>query len=156
MVRVRPTRLVVSQGKACGCIDKPPATGDLIAIDFDGKHQEYPDGFNQVGQRATVRENDRGFGSVDSLPTEPNGHFCMSATPRANKNPSTLHDVDAVNNTRHLSAEMSRHGMSFLANPQGKVAFACGMGPDAVQEPRGTCPAGGLRRRRQIQLRLRQ
>lgn len=128
----------------------------MIATDFDGKHQEYLYGFNQVGRRATTCENDRGFGIIDSLPTEPNGHFCMSATPWDNENPNTLYDVEAVNNTRHLSAEMSRHGMSFLANPQGKVAFACGMGPDAVQEPRGTCPAGGLRRRRQIQLRLRQ
>ncbi|HEY8327445.1 MAG TPA: hypothetical protein VIO59_03210 [Rhodanobacter sp.] len=33
------TRLVVEKGKQLGSIDKPVATGEVIATDFDGTHQ---------------------------------------------------------------------------------------------------------------------
>ena len=125
-VWVSPTRLVVSKGRAYGSIGAPAATGELIATDVDGKHQDYLYGYEQAGSRARTRGKDRGFGSIDSLPRTPNGHFYMSARPWGNENSSVLYDVDAEKNTRRLIAEMHVYGMNFLVDPDGNSTFAYG------------------------------
>ena len=123
---VGPTRLVVEKGRSYGSLEAPIGTGEIIATDVDGEHQDYLYGYRQVGRRAGTRSNDRGYGSIDGLPEKANGHFYMGAYPWDNDKVSILYDVDAVHNTRHLIADMHVSGMSFLVDPDGSATYAYG------------------------------
>lgn len=123
---VSPTRLVVEMGRSYGSLEAPMGTGEIIATDVDGKHQDYLYGYQRIGSKALTRAEDKGYGSIDGLPDKANGHFYMGVSPWDNDKVSLLYDVDAVRNTRHLIADMRVYGMNFLMDPDGKAAFAYG------------------------------
>lgn len=125
------TRLVVEKGKQYGSIDKPAATGEVIATDFDGKRQDYLYGFeSKYGTRAGTRAADRGWGFVDGLPRPANGHFYMATQSWDNTDYSTLYDVDAGRNTRHLIGQINVGGMSFMVGAEGQAHYAYGFNDD--------------------------
>jgi Dipeptidyl aminopeptidases/acylaminoacyl-peptidases len=119
------SRLVVEKGKKFGSIDKPVMTGEVIATDFDGKHQAYLYGYDApFGSR---HGSDNGWGVVDGLPTPTNGHFYMATQSWYNDtNSSTLYDVDASKNSRHLIGQISDGGMSFMVGADGRAHYAYG------------------------------
>jgi len=124
---VSSTRLVVEKGKEFGSIDRPFLTGEIIATDVDGKHQDYLYGYEvKYSSRADTRGTDRGFGTVDDLPERANGHFYMGASIWNSQNHSYLYDVDASANTRHLAGDIGVGGMSFMVGADGQAHFAYG------------------------------
>jgi len=126
------TRLVVDKGKMYGSIDKPFLTGEVLATDLDGKNQDYLYGRDSTkyGTRAGTRGTDRGWGYVDDLPQPTNGHFYMGTQSWEDTNTSTLYDVDAGKNTRHLIGQIGVGGMSFMVGADGKAHFAYGRNDD--------------------------
>ncbi len=128
---VSSTRLVVEKGKQFGSIDQPRGTGEILATNVDGTHQDYLFGYRSgYGSRGDTRQADNGWGSVDGLPEKANGHFYLGAQPWNEDNQSRLYDVDAVKNVRHLIGDIGVGQLSFMVNPDGKVEFAFGTNPD--------------------------
>ncbi|HEV2539784.1 MAG TPA: prolyl oligopeptidase family serine peptidase [Frateuria sp.] len=124
---VGPTRLVVAKGKEFGSIDRPAYTGEILASDIDGKNQDYLYGYDSMyGTRAQTRGRDRGWGFIDGLPDRANGHFYMAVTSWSSESSSSLYDVDATANTRHLLADIGVGNMSFLVGDDGRPRYAYG------------------------------
>lgn len=120
------TRLVVEKGKQYGSIDKPQLTGEVIATDLNGKHQDYLYGFENYGTRSGTRGSDRGWGFVDGVPAPVNNHFYMATQSWSDMGSSTLYDVDAVKNTRHLIGEIGVGALSFMVGADGQAHYAYG------------------------------
>lgn len=125
------TRLVVEKGQQYGSLGKARLTGEVIATDLDGKHQDYLYGFRgKYGTRASTRGIDRGWGFVDGQPQPVNGHFYLAARSWDDENRSTLYDIDASKNSRHLIGEISVRDMSFMVGADGKAHYAYGENDD--------------------------
>lgn len=128
---VSDTRLVIDKGQQFGSIDKPEMTGEVIATDLDGKHQDYLYGYKaNVGSRATVRSIDRGWGVVDGLPTPTNGHFYLRTQAWDDTDHSTLYDVDASKNSRRMIGKIDVGGLSFMVGADGNAHYAYGRNND--------------------------
>jgi dipeptidyl aminopeptidase/acylaminoacyl peptidase len=125
------TRLVIDKGQQYGSLDAPQLTGEVIATDLDGTHQDYLYGSRgKFGKRASTRGIDRGWGFVDGLPTPPHGHFYLREQGWDDNNRSTLYDVDAGKNARHLIGEINVRGMDFMVGADGKAHYAYGRNDD--------------------------
>jgi dienelactone hydrolase len=129
---VSPTRLVIEKGKQFGSIDKPAATGEILAADVDGKNQDYLYGYEsgKYGSRAGTRGNDRGWGWVNGWPEPANGHFYMRAQAWDSDNSSMLYDVNAQKNTRQLIGDIGVANMHFMVGADGQAHFAYGRNND--------------------------
>lgn len=130
MVWASPTRLVVARGKVDGSIGAASYTGELMAIDVDGKNPDYLYGFESFGKRAATRALDRGWGTIEGTPVQSNGHFYMRATAWADQDRSTLYDVDAKTSARRQMADIGLGRMSFMIAPDGTPRFAFGTDDD--------------------------
>ncbi|SFW35902.1 alpha/beta hydrolase family protein [Luteibacter sp. UNCMF366Tsu5.1] len=126
MVWASPTRLVVARGKVDGSIGAASYTGEIMAIDVDGKNPDYLYGYEAYGKRAATRATDRGWGTIEGVPPQSNGHFYMRATSWTDQNRSTLYDVDAKTSARKQMADIGLGGMSFMIAPDGTTRFAFG------------------------------
>ncbi|MEP7185458.1 MAG: S9 family peptidase [Rhodanobacter sp.] len=126
------TRIVLEKGRQYGSIDKPSLTGEILATDLDGKHQDYLYGYDagKYGVRAGSRSSDEGWGSIDGLPTPTNGHFYLSTESWGGNDYSTIYDVDATRGTRHLMGQIAVSGMSFMVGADGKAHYAFGTNDD--------------------------
>ncbi|WP_199096674.1 prolyl oligopeptidase family serine peptidase [Dyella sp. ASV21] len=127
---VSPTRLVIAKGRQQGSLDKPSYYGELLATDYDGKHQDYIFGFDVAGSRAGTRATDKGWGYVVGTPEQANGHFYMAAESWDSRGKYSLYDVDAVKNTRRLIGQISETGMSFMIGADGQAHYAYGSNED--------------------------
>jgi dipeptidyl aminopeptidase/acylaminoacyl peptidase len=150
---VSSNRLVVEKGKEFGSIDKPESTGEIIATDVNGKHQDYLFGYqgNTFGSRAGTRQEDIGWGSIDGVPSPANGHFYLGATLYGDEKHSWVYDVDASHNTRHLLANIAIPDFGFVVGQDGQVHFAYGADQDYDyvvyhHDARGWAPYAGLGR----------
>lgn len=124
---VNSTRLVIEKGKEFGSIDKPLLTGEIIATDVDGKNQDYLYGHQgYVGRRANTRNPDNGWGFYDSRPEPANGHFYLTTHGWESSNNSSLYDVDANKNIRHLIGDIGVADMNFMVGADGQAHFAYG------------------------------
>jgi dipeptidyl aminopeptidase/acylaminoacyl peptidase len=124
------TRLVVARGKVDGSIGNKTYTGELMAVDIDGKNPDYLYGFESVGKRSATRSLDRGWGIIDGAPPVANGHFYMRAVAWENQDRSTLYDVDAKSSARRQMADVGIGYMSFMVDPQGTPRFTYGVDND--------------------------
>jgi len=129
---VSPTRLIVEKGKELGSIDKPAYTGEIIATDVDGKHQDYLYGYKSPfgSSRSATRGTDRGFGFVEGLPEQADGHFYMGAIGWNEQDHTSLYNVDANANTRHLVGDIGVGGLSFMVGADGQAHYAYGRNDD--------------------------
>jgi dipeptidyl aminopeptidase/acylaminoacyl peptidase len=123
---VSPTRLVVAKGKEAGSLDKPAFYGELLATDYDGKHQDYIFGYDTLGTRSATRSTDRGWGYIVGRPQQANGHFYMMAEPWDNRGHYSLYDVDATTSSRKLIGDIGVSGMNFMIGADGLAHFAYG------------------------------
>lgn len=127
MIWASNTRLVVARGKVDGSIGATSYTGELMAIDVDGKNPDYLFGYENAGKRAGTRALDRGWGTIEGRPLEANGHFYMRATLWNDQGHSTLYDVDAQSSARKLLADIGARDMDFMIGPDGAAHFAYGV-----------------------------
>ena len=123
---VSPTRLVVAKGKESGSLDKPTFYGELLATDYNGKHQDYLFGFDTLGTRSNTRGTDKGWGYIVGQPDKANGHFYMMVEPWENRGQYSLYDVDAAVNSRRLIGDIGVSGMSFMIGADGQAHYAYG------------------------------
>ncbi|QDE40463.1 S9 family peptidase [Luteibacter pinisoli] len=121
------TRLVVARGKVDGSIGRETTTGELMAVDIDGKKPDYLYGFEAVGKRVATRALDRGWGFIDGKPPVANGHFYMRSVSWEDQDRSTLYDVDAQTSARRQMADIGIGYMVFMVDPQGVPRFTYGV-----------------------------
>lgn len=123
-----PTRLIVERGREFGSIEKPLLTGEILATDVDGKNQDYLYGRDatRFGRRARTRGTDRGFGFYAGQPDKANGHFYMGAEDWDSNNQSSLYDVDADHNTRHLIGDIGVSNLNFMVGKDSQAHYAFG------------------------------
>ncbi len=121
------TRLIVEKGREYGSLDKASATGEIIATDLDGKHQDYLYGYNaKAGRRAATRGTDRGWGFYNGRPRPADGTFYMLAQSWDSQNHNLLYRVNADHNTRELIGDIDVAGMDFMVGADKTAHFAFG------------------------------
>lgn len=128
------TRLVVAKGKQVGSLEAPQATGEVLAMNFDGSKQEYLYGWymankSRHGDRYT---DNKGWGYVSGTPRVRNGHFYMSTLTDTDE--SMLYDVDAVRGDRKLLASIANPNLNFIQQRDGTPRFAVGTDRDKNQD----------------------
>ena len=116
-------RLLVAKGRLIGSREKPVATGEIIAADYDGSSQKYIFGYE-------IRKTgmDRGWGLVEQLPRVRNGHFYMRHL-SGNSRRTMLYDMDAQTGSHRLVGDIGFEDMDFVLDPSGTPRFAWGQ-PD--------------------------
>ncbi len=114
------TRLLVEKGRLIGSHEKPYATGEILATDYDGGNQRYV-----FGYQVKTPGMDRGFGVVESLPAVRNGHFYMRFLSDGSAR-SQLYDMDANRGSHRLRADIGVKDMAFVLDPSGIPRFAFG------------------------------
>jgi len=127
---VSPTRLVIMKGQKFGSLDKPVLTGEIIATDMNGKHQDYLYGYQGGGSRGGTRNHDEGWAEYDSRPEPANNHFYITAHDWNADRQSSLYDVDATANKRLLIGNIGVADMDFMVGTDGKAHFAYGINDD--------------------------
>jgi dipeptidyl aminopeptidase/acylaminoacyl peptidase len=127
---VSPTRLVIMKGQKFGSLDKPVLTGEIIATDMNGKHQDYLYGYQGGGSRGGTRNHDEGYAEYDSRPEPANNHFYMTTHAWNADRESSLYDVDATANKRLLIGNIGVADMDFMVGADGKAHFAYGINDD--------------------------
>jgi dipeptidyl aminopeptidase/acylaminoacyl peptidase len=113
-------RLLVAKGRLIGSREKPIATGEIIATDYDGSNQRYVFGYQTI-----TPGMDRGFGFVDGLPPVRNGHFYMRHQ-SWNSVRSMIYDMDTERGAHRLIADIGVKDMAFVLDPFGTPRFAFG------------------------------
>lgn len=116
-------RLVIAKARKMGSLEKPQATGEIIATDRDGSHQTYIYGYEQVGR---MRGLSRGFGYIAGLPRTPNGRFYMRQLSLDTRH-SMLYDVDASVGTGKLVTDIATPDLDFVLDADGIPRFAYGV-----------------------------
>ncbi len=114
------TRLIVEKGRLFGSYEKPSATGEILATDYDGANQRYV-----FGYQVKTPGIDRGFGVVESLPAIRNGHFYMRYLSGSSAR-SQVYDMDAGRGSHRLVADIGVKDMAFVLDPSGVPRFAFG------------------------------
>jgi dipeptidyl aminopeptidase/acylaminoacyl peptidase len=115
-------RLIIAKGRKYGSREAPIPTGDIIATDADGKNQDYIFGY-QRSLRLTGM--DPGFGAIEGLPAQRNGHFYMRRL-SMNARRSQLYDVDTEKGTARRVADIPVRDLSFTLDHNGVPRYAHG------------------------------
>lgn len=124
------TRLAVATGREYGSLEAPQLTGEIVAMDLDGRNQEYLYGHNRWGRsrRGMTSTDDEGFGQVSFVPPSLNGHFLLTEHLYWNPTAQTtrLYDIDSSNGVRNLVTEIGMPKLRFVSQNDGKPRFAYG------------------------------
>jgi dipeptidyl aminopeptidase/acylaminoacyl peptidase len=121
------TRLVVEKGKEIGSREQPRATGEVLAMDYDGSHQEYLYGYEgfKYNRQGNRYGRDYGWGQIVGVPRPRNNHLMVGVT-LWEGNHSILYDVNTGNSIRKLVADIPVRDLSFTLQQDGKPRFASG------------------------------
>ena len=123
------TRLVVTTGREYGSLEPPRSSGEIVAMDFDGRNQEYLYGYHMYSRshKGTIMADDRGTGTIAQVPLDLNGRFFLNENLWSQTSErSRLYDIDGKNATRKLVTEMPRRDFHFLLQNDGRPRFAYG------------------------------
>lgn len=125
------TRLVIDKGLELGSREKPVATGEVVVTEFDGSKQEYLYGYDmfKFSSRGDRYGDDYGYGSIEDLPHELNGHLFLTSHLWDGKH-SMLYDIDARTAIRKLRADVAERNMGFVMQPDGTPRFSYGYSED--------------------------
>lgn len=128
-------RLVMGTGKETAFSERPSGTGDIIAVDIDGKNKRllYSDrSRNSTGAMMNILKIPIGFGSISGGPEQANGHFYLNVNPAperggsdAQANKTLLFDVDATNGNVREMASIDADGYDFVVH-DGVARYAFG------------------------------
>jgi len=145
MVWASPTRLVVARGKQDGSIGNTSYTGEIMAVDINGKNPDYLYGYEAVGKRSATRQTDSGWGEIEGTPAQSNGHFYMRATSWSDQDRSTLYDVDATSSTRKQMADIGIGGnRRVISKDDFSLVTAIGLWTPVPLRPFGTYAESGI------------
>lgn len=124
-------RLVITKGKELGSREKPVATGEVLATNYDGSKQEYLFGYNMFksSRRGDRYGDDYAYGQIEGLPRTLNDHFYL-ASHGGDANHSLLYDIDSGSAIRKLIADLPARNMDFIFQSSGTPRFAYGIGDD--------------------------
>lgn len=126
-------RLVYVKGGKWGAREEPFSFGEIIGMDYDGKHHDYIFGYKESTLGVGVPA---GFGVFAGLPREPNGKFYMSRASPESSLPSTqIYEVDASHRSgkSRLVADIGERNLAFVLDSAGVPRFAYGVGKDEEQ-----------------------
>ncbi len=129
------SRLAVSTGREYGSLEGPQLNGEVVAMDIDGRKQEYLYGYSMYGRsrRGAFMPDDKGYGSIAHVSGALDGHFLLTAKLwSTTATSSRLYDVDSTNAARRLVTEISKPGFDFMMQADGKPRFAFGSDTDAI------------------------
>ncbi|MBS0431369.1 MAG: S9 family peptidase, partial [Proteobacteria bacterium] len=137
---VSDTRLIMAVGRETGTLESPSATGDIIAVDYDGSHKKTLYSLQHRGDAySNVNSLDipRGSPSIAELPPKPDGHFTLnlqvfpenSNGTDWDSSKSQLYDVDATSGNATKIGEIQHGSMNLLSN-NGVARIASGMDDD--------------------------
>jgi dipeptidyl aminopeptidase/acylaminoacyl peptidase len=126
------TRLVVSKGHEQGSREAPASYGEVLAMDYDGKKQEYLYGYErfQNAPRNSGFHDDYGSAYIASIPASGNGRVFLSAN-LWQADFSELIDVDTVKGSRRSVARVPHPSFRFHVQNDGQPRFASGVDDDA-------------------------
>lgn len=126
------TRLAIANGRELGSRERPVSTGEILAVDIDGGKQEYLFGYNMFkrSSRGDRYSDDQGFGIIEDVPRNRNGHLFVSSHLWEGKH-SQLYDIDSRTAVRTLLADVPYTDMQFVMQESGKARFAYGADNDA-------------------------
>lgn len=123
---VSDTRLVYVKGGRLDGREQIFSYGEIIGLDYDGKHHDYIYGYKESTLGTGVP---KGFGVVVGLPRERNGNFYMSRASAENSLPATqVYEVDASSRSgkSRLVGSIDERDMSFVLDASGVPRFAVG------------------------------
>ncbi len=128
-------RLVLATGKETGFAEAPRATGDILAVDIDGKHKRllYSDTSRGSGLGSThLLQLPVGFGSISGRPDRANGHFYLTVYPApesggqdAQANKTLIFDVDSMSGNATEIGSINADGYAFVVH-DGIARYAYG------------------------------
>ena len=129
------TRLVMSTGEETGFSEAPRSTGDVLAVDFDGKNKRvlYSDRMrNSIGAQRNILKIPLGFGVISGKPDKTNSHFYLTVYPAAEgggtegqAHKTLFYDIDARSGAVNELASIAKDGYDFLVH-DGVVRYAWG------------------------------
>jgi dipeptidyl aminopeptidase/acylaminoacyl peptidase len=122
------TRLVVTKGLMLGAREAPVPTGELLAVDYDGKRQEYLFGYDnfKYSSKGDRYGDDHGNGWLSGvfLPRTDN---VLVETYIWNADRSMLYDINTRTAIRKLVASIGARGLDFLVQNDRTPRFAFGV-----------------------------
>jgi dipeptidyl aminopeptidase/acylaminoacyl peptidase len=128
-------RLVMGTGRETAFSETPAGTGDIIAVDFDGKNKRllYSDrSRSSTGAMMNILKIPIGFGQISGTPNKANGHFYLTVFPAAERggsdaqaNKTLIFDVDAGNGNVRELASINADGYDFVVH-DGVARYASG------------------------------
>jgi dipeptidyl aminopeptidase/acylaminoacyl peptidase len=127
IVWVSNTRVVVGLGIAPVGLEQPAATGEIVAVDFDGKRKRTINALSVRGGTAIKVQSAHwpsGSANIAGLPPKRDGSFYMSLYPYGMET-SMIYRVDTLTGSGESIGEISADGMSFVVF-EGVARFAYG------------------------------
>ncbi|NYE63681.1 dipeptidyl aminopeptidase/acylaminoacyl peptidase [Duganella sp. 1224] len=122
-------RVLVQKAIEVGTREIPQATGELLAMDYDGKNQTYLYGWN-IGQYGRNRYNpDEGYAYPVYVYKQPNDHLLIGVQ-QWDLDQSALYDLDTRTGIRKLVANVKAPNVSFVVDNAGKPRFGSGTDED--------------------------
>jgi dipeptidyl aminopeptidase/acylaminoacyl peptidase len=127
-------RLVMGTGRETAFSETPAGTGDIIAVDIDGKNKRllYSDRSRSGAGATNVLKLPIGFGSIAGTPDKANGHFYLNVNPAperggsdAQAHQTLIFDVDTANGSVKELASIGADGYDFVLH-NGVVRYAYG------------------------------
>ncbi|HTL14392.1 MAG TPA: prolyl oligopeptidase family serine peptidase [Thermomonas sp.] len=129
---VSDTRLVYVKGGKHGALEQPYDQGEIIAMDYDGKHHTYIYGWKESTLSMGLPP---GHGNFAGLPAKPNGKFYMTRTTTESAiGRSQLYEVDATSGRSRLVADVGGdQNLTFVMDPAGVPRYAYGADKNELQ-----------------------
>ncbi|WP_158643129.1 alpha/beta hydrolase family protein [Pseudoduganella lurida] len=126
------TRVVVRKGREEGSREIPASYGEVLALDYDGKRQEYLYGMDRFANsgRTSGFQDDYGSGYIADIPAALNNRVFLSSN-LWQTDFSELLDVDAIKGNRRSVARVPLSGARFVLQNDGTPRFAKGSDDDA-------------------------
>ncbi|HEY2394732.1 MAG TPA: prolyl oligopeptidase family serine peptidase [Rudaea sp.] len=127
-------RLVMGTGRETAFSETPAGTGDIIAVDIDGKNKRmlYSDSSRGATGSVNILKLPIGFGTISGTPDKTNGHFYLTVNPAperggtdAQAHRTLMFDVNAINGNVNEMASIDEDGYDFVVH-DGVVRYAYG------------------------------
>ena len=128
-------RLVMGTGEETAFSEAPRGTGDIIAVDIDGKNKRmlysYTDR-GSIGAQRNILKIPVGYGAITGRPEHANGHFYLTVYPApdgggadAQAHKTMIFDIEAMTGSVTELGEIDEDGYQFLVH-DGVVRYAFG------------------------------